>query len=81
MRWGRGELAPVPRAARVAMVGGGYARLAASLELSTHGIDAAVFEQRTSGVIMRGSVKSKLDHEFIPDKARGMPVQMGGTDV
>jgi heterodisulfide reductase subunit A-like polyferredoxin len=28
------------------MVGGGYARLAASLELSTHGIDAAVLEQQ-----------------------------------
>jgi glycine/D-amino acid oxidase-like deaminating enzyme len=45
-----GELVPVPREARVAIVGGGYAGLAASLELSAHGIDAVVFERGALGV-------------------------------
>src|SRR5262249_46128902 len=39
-----GEFADVPRDARVAIVGGGYAGLSAALELSKHGIDAVVFE-------------------------------------
>jgi len=39
-----GDLADVPRAARVAIVGGGYAGLSAGLELAKHGIDAVVLE-------------------------------------
>ena len=41
-----GELVEVPREARVAIVGGGYAGLSAALELAKHGIDAVVFETR-----------------------------------
>lgn len=45
-----GELEAVPRAARVAIVGGGYAGLAAALEFSKHGIDAVVLERGAPGV-------------------------------
>src|SRR5579862_1546646 len=45
-----GELAEVPREARVAIVGGGYAGLAASLEFARHGIAAVVFERGALGV-------------------------------
>jgi glycine/D-amino acid oxidase-like deaminating enzyme len=44
-----GDLAEVPVAARVAIVGGGYAGLSAALELSKHGIDAVVFERGALG--------------------------------
>ena len=39
-----GELVEVPRSARVAIVGGGYAGLSTALELAKHGIDAIVLE-------------------------------------
>ena len=39
-----GELVEVPRATRVAIVGGGYAGLSTALELAKHGIDAVVLE-------------------------------------
>jgi len=39
----------VPREARVAVVGGGYAGLSAALELAKHGIDAVVFEKGALG--------------------------------
>jgi glycine/D-amino acid oxidase-like deaminating enzyme len=39
-----GELTDVPRQARVAVVGGGYAGLSTALELAKHGIDAVVLE-------------------------------------
>jgi glycine/D-amino acid oxidase-like deaminating enzyme len=39
----------VPRAARVAIVGGGYAGLSAALELAKHGIDAVVLEANELG--------------------------------
>ena len=45
-----GELAEVPAEARVAIVGGGYAGLAAALELAKHGIDAVVLEMGALGV-------------------------------
>ena len=45
-----GELVAVPRRARVAIVGGGYAGLSAALELAKHGIDAVVFERGELGV-------------------------------
>ena len=45
-----GDLAPVPREARVAIVGGGYAGLAAALEFSRHGVEAVVLEQGALGV-------------------------------
>src|SRR5260370_27365353 len=38
------DLVEVPRAARVAIVGGGYAGLSAALELAKHGIEAVVLE-------------------------------------
>src|SRR5437764_2109853 len=45
-----GELVPVPRDARVAIVGGGYAGLSAALELAKHGVDAVVLERGALGV-------------------------------
>ena len=45
-----GELVDVPREARVAIVGGGYAGLAASLELARHGVDAVVLERGELGI-------------------------------
>jgi len=44
-----GELAELPREARVAIVGGGYAGLSAALELARHGIDAVVLEANELG--------------------------------
>lgn len=44
-----GELAQVPREARVAIVGGGYAGLSTALELAKHGIDAVVLEANELG--------------------------------
>jgi NADPH-dependent 2,4-dienoyl-CoA reductase/sulfur reductase-like enzyme len=44
-----GELIDVPREARVAIVGGGYAGLSAALELAKHGIEAVVFEANAPG--------------------------------
>jgi glycine/D-amino acid oxidase-like deaminating enzyme len=44
-----GELEAVPAEARVAIVGGGYAGLAAALEFAAHGIDAVVFERGALG--------------------------------
>src|ERR1700752_1826164 len=44
-----GELVEVPRSARVAIVGGGYAGLSAALELAKHGIDAVVLEANELG--------------------------------
>ena len=45
-----GALVDVPREARVAIVGGGYAGLAASLELARHGVDAVVLEKGALGI-------------------------------
>ena len=45
-----GELAALPRAARVLSVGAGYAGLAAALELAKAGIDAVVCEQGALGI-------------------------------
>ena len=45
-----GEHVDVPREARVAIVGGGYAGLATALELSRHGVDAVVLERGALGV-------------------------------
>ena len=44
-----GERVDIPREARVAIVGGGYAGLSAALELAKHGIDAVVFEKGALG--------------------------------
>jgi glycine/D-amino acid oxidase-like deaminating enzyme len=44
-----GELVEVPRMARVAIVGGGYAGLSAALELAKHGLDAVVLEASELG--------------------------------
>jgi glycine/D-amino acid oxidase-like deaminating enzyme len=44
-----GELIDLPRVARVAIVGGGYAGLSAALELVKHGIDAVVLEANELG--------------------------------
>jgi glycine/D-amino acid oxidase-like deaminating enzyme len=45
-----GDLVDVPLKARVAIVGGGYAGLAAALELARHGIDAVVLERGALGI-------------------------------
>src|SRR5437763_496890 len=45
-----GELAEVPAEARVAIVGGGYAGLAAALELAKHGVEAVVLERGALGI-------------------------------
>jgi glycine/D-amino acid oxidase-like deaminating enzyme len=45
-----GDLADVPLEARVAIVGAGYAGLAAALELARHGVDAVVLEQGALGI-------------------------------
>src|SRR5436190_12371203 len=45
-----GELLEVPREARVAIVGGGYAGLAAALELAKHGVAAVVLERGALGI-------------------------------
>src|ERR1041384_3327270 len=45
-----GELVEVPGEARVAIVGGGYAGLAAALELAKHGVEAVVLERGALGV-------------------------------
>ena len=44
-----GDLADVPRVARVAIIGGGYSGLSAALELVKHGIDAVVLEANELG--------------------------------
>src|ERR1700758_894696 len=44
-----GNLVEVPRAARVAIVGGGYSGLSAALELAKHGIEAVVLEANELG--------------------------------
>lgn len=44
-----GDLADVPRTARVAIVGGGYAGLSCAIELADAGIEACVFESAELG--------------------------------
>src|SRR6476620_8518 len=44
-----GDLTDVPRTARVAIVGGGYAGLSCAIELADAGIDACVFESAELG--------------------------------
>jgi glycine/D-amino acid oxidase-like deaminating enzyme len=44
-----GDLVDVPKTARVAIVGGGYAGLSTALELAKHGIDAVVLEANELG--------------------------------
>src|SRR5438067_2673335 len=45
-----GELRDVPKEARVAIVGGGYAGLAAALEFAKHGVEAVVLERGPLGI-------------------------------
>src|SRR5690349_20355428 len=45
-----GDLVEVPREARVAIVGGGYAGLAEALQLARHGVEAVVLEAGALGV-------------------------------
>src|SRR5258708_18534144 len=71
-----GELVEVPREARVAIVGGGYAGLSAALELTRHGIDGVVLEAhelgfgastRNGGAVSGGgNVGKSLSGENIP---------------
>ena len=77
-----GDLVEVPRTARVAIVGGGYAGLSAALELAKHGIDAVVLEQaelgfgastRNGGAVSGGVNVGKgftgRAHDIDPDRA------------
>ena len=43
-----GDIAELPRQARVAIIGAGYAGLACALELARHGTDAVVLEANAS---------------------------------
>ena len=63
-----GELTELPRTARVAIVGGGYAGLSAALELAKQGIDAVVLEAnelgfgastRNGGAVSGGSISAR----------------------
>jgi glycine/D-amino acid oxidase-like deaminating enzyme len=45
-----GDLVAVPRSARVAIIGGGYAGLAAALELARHSVEAVVLERGALGI-------------------------------
>jgi glycine/D-amino acid oxidase-like deaminating enzyme len=75
----------VPREARVAIVGGGYAGLSAALELAKNGIDAVVFEKgafgegastrnggAVSGGVNVGKSFSGKPTEVEPERARRM---------
>ncbi len=77
-----GELVEVPRSARVAIVGGGYAGLSTALELAKHGIDAVVLEAaelgfgastRNGGAVSGGVNIGKgftgRAHDIDPDRA------------
>src|SRR5581483_6187123 len=45
-----GAVVEVPQTARVAIVGGGYAGLAAALELARHGVETVVLERGLLGI-------------------------------
>src|SRR5213596_1137009 len=63
-----GELAEVPRSARVAIVGGGYAGLSTALELAKHGVDAVVLETAELGFGARTSnVEPRRAGEMLSD--------------
>lgn len=87
-----GEPVAVPRAARVAIVGGGYAGLSAALELARLGIDAVVFEQgalgegastRNGGAVSGGVNigKSFSGKAVAVDPARAARLLSGGYDA
>jgi glycine/D-amino acid oxidase-like deaminating enzyme len=80
-----GDLVDVPRTARVAIVGGGYAGLSTALELSKLGIDAVVLERgalgegastrnggAVSGGVNVGKSFSGKPAQVDPERARGM---------
>src|ERR1700757_5447557 len=86
-----GDLVDVPRAARVAIVGGGYAGLSTALELAKHGIDAVVLEAnelgfgastRNGGAVSGGVNvgKSFSGKTIAVDPARARPMLSGGAD-
>src|SRR5437868_12540438 len=54
-----GELVDVPREARVAIVGGGYAGLAAALELAKQGVAAVVLERDRSASAPRRAMAAR----------------------
>jgi glycine/D-amino acid oxidase-like deaminating enzyme len=87
-----GDRVDVPREARVAIVGGGYAGLSAALELSKHGIDAVVFEKgalgegastRNGGAVSGGVNigKSFSGKPATVDAARGAAMLSDGYDA
>jgi 2-polyprenyl-6-methoxyphenol hydroxylase-like FAD-dependent oxidoreductase len=70
-----GELVEVPREARVAIVGGGYAGLSAALELARHGIDAVVLEANELGfgASTRNGARSAAASTLVRASAAGPP--------
>ena len=77
-----GDLVEVPKAARVAIVGGGYAGLSTALELAKHGIDAVVFEAgelgfgastRNGGAVSGGSISARASPDGPPTSSPSGP--------
>jgi NADPH-dependent 2,4-dienoyl-CoA reductase/sulfur reductase-like enzyme len=66
-----GDLVDVPRAARVAIVGGGYAGLSTALELAKHGIDAVVLEAGELG--FGASTRNGAPSAAASTSARALP--------
>jgi glycine/D-amino acid oxidase-like deaminating enzyme len=87
-----GALVDVPREARVAIVGGGYAGLSTALELAKHGIDAVVLETnelgfgastRNGGAVSGGvnAGKSFTGRTVHVDQARAQHVLSDASDA
>src|SRR5947209_17340938 len=77
-----GDLVDVPKAARVAIVGGGYAGLSAALELAKHGIDTVVLEAnelgfgastRNGGAVSGGVTSARASPAGPPTSSRSEP--------
>src|SRR5690348_6243726 len=77
-----GELADLPRSARVAIVGGGYAGLSTALELAKQGIGAVVLEAnelgfgastRNGGAVSGASISARASPAGPPRSSRSEP--------
>jgi glycine/D-amino acid oxidase-like deaminating enzyme len=87
-----GELVEVPRKARVAIVGGGYAGLSTALELAKHGVEAVVLEAgdlgsgastRNGGAVSGGINigKSFTGHSADIDRERALRILSDASDA